>query len=268
MSSLQLGNGIAVELIGTVGPAMATILRVGSSALLLLPALFLLRSQNPTPVRQILTYGAVLGLMQLAFYQAISQIPLALAVSIEFAIPLAVSCIRSSSLSLKLLTAGSAAGLLLIANNTSTLSLTGVLWASLTGLLLCFYIRIGTEMRGRTHPLAALSKALLVAFPVVVVGQHVTLLSGPPPIAPVAAQVVVVAVLTIIIPFSLELLAMKSLRPVAFALVSAMDPVLASIVGVVGLNQHLNSYQVSGLIMLTGCAFLAIRSGSNPRSNN
>ncbi|WP_367652293.1 EamA family transporter [Paenarthrobacter ureafaciens] len=155
-----------------------------------------------------------------------------------------------------------------MANNTSTLSLTGILWASLTGLLLCFYIRIGTEMRGRTHPLAALSKALLVAFPVVVVGQHVTLLSGPPPIAPVAAQVVVVAVLTIIIPFSLELLAMKSLRPVAFALVSAMDPVLASIVGVVGLNQHLNLYQVSGLIMLTACAFLAIRSGSNTRSNN
>jgi inner membrane transporter RhtA len=71
-------------------------------------------------------------------------------------------------------------------------------------------------------------------------------------------QALVVALLTIAIPFSLELFAMKRLRALPFAMVSALDPALAAIVGVLGLNQYLDGRQITGLIVLTGCAVLSV----------
>ena len=247
LTALQFGNGLAVGLIEAVGPALATSLRVGVAAMLLFPAVFLARRSSAVPGRRIIIYGLVLGLMQLCFYQAVSLLPLSLAVSIEFVVPLVLGCLRSKSWAIRGPVCGAVAGLFLIADYGGRTDVTGVLWALTTGVLLSIYIRVGTTMPAEAHPLAVLSKALRVAFPVVLVGQ---LLAPSPPVTvtvAMAAQALTVALLTMVVPFTLELYAMKRLRALPFALVSAMDPVLASTVGVLGLHQYLDGRQISGV---------------------
>lgn len=258
LAALQFGNGVAVGLIDAVGPALATCLRVGIGAVLLLPALWLARSSAVVPARRILVYGLVLGLMQLCFYQAISQLPLSLAVSIEFVVPLAIGCLRSRSWAVRAPACGAVAGLFLIADYGGRTEIGGILWALATGVLLSIYIRVGTAMPATSHPLAVLSRALWVAFAVVLTGQFF----APAPVIPTTghlpAQALVVALLTMVVPFALELFAMKRLRALPFALASAMDPALASAVGVAALHQFLDGRQITGLIVLTACAALAV----------
>jgi len=196
--------------------------------------------------------------MQVSFYQAISHITLSLAVSIEFLVPLIVGCLRSRSPRTKLPAVGAMLGLGLIADYSGGSSLAGALWALLTGVLLSIYIKLGTDMPPGTHPLVMLSKALWIALPVVVAAQLMSPTSVPPTMVPFTSGAIAVAVLTMIIPFSLELFAMARLRPLPFAMISALDPALASAVGAVALHQLLNLRQFTGLIILTGCAVLAI----------
>ncbi|XAS69277.1 hypothetical protein V3C33_08515 [Micrococcaceae bacterium Sec5.7] len=268
LTALQLGNGVAVGLIEAVGPATATCLRVGIGALMLLPALWLARRSAAVSMRRIVGYGIVLGLMQLSFYQAISHIPLSLAVSIEFVVPLAIGCLRSRSWAVRLPALGAVAGLFLIADYNGQTGPAGILWAAATGTLLSIYIRIGTAMPAASHPLVVLSKALWVAFLVVLAGQVLAPVPDLHTAGPLAPQALIVALLTMVIPFSLELFAMKRLRALPFALVSALDPALASAVGVLGLNQYLDGRQITGLIVLTGCAALTVWTDARAQTNN
>ncbi|ABM08837.1 putative transmembrane protein, heat domain [Paenarthrobacter aurescens TC1] len=268
LTAFQLGNGVAVGLIETVGAGTATCLRVGIGALVLLPALWLARYSAAVSARYIVAYGVVLGLMQLCFYQAISHIPLSLAVSVEFVVPLVVGCLRSRSWAVRLAAFGAVAGLFLIADYDGPTGPAGVLWAVATGMLLSIYIRVGTAMPAVCHPLGVLSRALWVAFLVILAGQFLAPAPDLHTAAPLAGQALVVALLTIVFPFSLELFAMKRLRALPFTMVSALDPALASAVGVLGLNQFLDGRQVTGLIVLTGCAALTVWADTRAQSNN
>jgi len=266
LTTLQLGNGLAVGLIDATGPGLATALRVGISAVALLPALLFSRYSTPPSLRQLLIYGVTLGLMQLSFYQAISLITLSMAVCIEFLVPLIIGSVSSRSRRVRLPVAGAMIGLALVADYTGEAPLAGILWASITGILLSIYIKVGTELPRQTHPLVMLSKALWIAFPIAAGGFALMPGKNLLPLESLVVQAFLVAVMTMIIPFALELLAMKRLRPLSFALVSAMDPVLASAVGAIGLGQHLELRQYTGVVVLTACAVLAIRADTKLRT--
>lgn len=269
LTALQFGNGVAVGLIEAIGPAPATCLRVGLGAVLLLPAFWLARSSVAVPSRRILVYGLVLGLMQLSFYQAISHLPLSLAVSIEFVVPLVLGCLRSGSWTVRASVCGALAGLFVIADyEGGRTDASGILWAVGTGVLLSVYIRVGTAMPTAAHPLAVLSKALWVAFAVVLAGQFLAPLPPVPATVHMVTQAFTVALLTMVVPFALELFAMKRLRALPFALVSALDPALASATGVLGLHQFMDGRQITGLIILTGCAALAVRADIRAQARN
>jgi len=259
LSTLQLGNALAMALINSLGPGLATSLRVGFGALIMLPVLLLLRRSPKVPRRHVVVYGVVLALMQLSFYQAISHITLSMAVSIEFLVPLMAGCVLTRSRAARLPVVGAVAGLALIADYSAHMPIEGMLWALATGILLTIYIQVGTAAPAGTNPLRMLAQALWVAFPIVLVGQFM----GPAPdlmaVGPMAGQAVIVAILTLLVPFSLELFAMMRLRPLPFAMMSSMDPVFASAVGVFGLSQYLELRQVLGLLILTVCGAWCIR---------
>lgn len=268
LTALQFGNGVAIGLIEAVGPALATCLRVGFGATLLLPAFWLARRSAVIPKRRTIVYGLVLGFMQLCFYQAISLLPLSLAVSIEFVVPLVLGCMKTRPWAVRGPVCGSVAGLFLIADYGGETDVSGILWALATGILLSVYIRVGTAMPAAAHPLVVLSKALWVAFAVVLAGLFLAPSPAIPASVGIGAQALIVALLTMVIPFAMELFAMKRLRALPFALVSAIDPALASAVGVLGLHQFLNGRQIMGLIILTGCAALAVRADVRTQTLN
>ncbi|MFF1880180.1 DMT family transporter [Pseudarthrobacter sp. NPDC058196] len=263
LTLLQIGNAVAVGLIGSVGPAGATVLRIGIAALLTLPLIFLMKSSARVPARLILKYGLVLGLMQVTFYQAISTIDLSLAVSIEFTVPLVLGCLRSRNTTARLAAVLAVAGLFMIPAYNSTTAIEGMLFAAATGLLLAAYIRVGTSMPADNHPALTLCKGLWVALPISVAAFAVAPQHALPLTGELWLHALIVSVLTLLAPFGLELFAMKRLRGFVFALIAALDPALASTMGALALHQGLDLRQVGGIVLLTVCAGVAVYAESS-----
>lgn len=261
---LQTGNAVAVGLIGSVGAATATTLRIGIAALLTLPLIFMLKSSDRVPTRFILRYGLILGLMQVTFYQAISSIDLSLAVSIEFTVPLVIGCVRSRNMTARIAAAISIAGLFMIPAYSGTGAVEGMLFAAATGLLLTAYIHVGTSMPQDSHPMLTLGKGLWVALPIALGAYTVSAPSAVTFTLQLVIQALIVSVMTLLAPFALELFAMKRLRALVFALIAALDPALASSVGALVLHQSLDVRQVAGITLLTICAGVAVFAESSP----
>lgn len=258
LSLLQIGNAVAVGLISSMGAASATVLRIGIAAILTLPVIFMMKSSSRAPVRFILKYGLVLGLMQVTFYRAISTIDLSLAVSIEFTLPLVIGCIRSRNTTARVAAGLAVAGLFMIPTYGATTALEGLFFAAATGLLLTAYIHVGTSIPQANHPMLTLSKGLWVALPIALAAFMV---NAPPAVLftpELALHALIVSILTLLAPFALELFAMKRLRALVFALVAALDPALASTVGAVVLHQSLDFRQMAGIAILTVCAGVAV----------
>src|SRR5580658_892848 len=83
MVSVQVGASLAKGLFPEVGPVGVTALRVGLAALMMLALWRPWRAPLPSRRWPILAYGAVLGTMNLVFYQALARIPLGIAVALE-----------------------------------------------------------------------------------------------------------------------------------------------------------------------------------------
>src|SRR5829696_4524388 len=91
-SSLQVGAAFAVTLFDELGPGGAAFLRLA------LAAIVLCAIWRPSPagdLRVAAAFGVALGLMNWSIYESIDRIPLGVAVTIEFAGPLAVAVIGS-----------------------------------------------------------------------------------------------------------------------------------------------------------------------------
>jgi len=87
--SIQLGAAVAVNLFPVLGPVGTAFLRVAFSAVLLIAAArHTIAWSARSHAGSLLLYGAILGVMNLSFYGAISRIPLGIAVAIEFVGPL------------------------------------------------------------------------------------------------------------------------------------------------------------------------------------
>src|SRR4051794_39734427 len=92
MASTQTGAAIAKTLFDELGPAATAFLRVALAAVLL--ALIWrprLGGHSRGELGVAVAFGLVLSAMNLTFYEAIARIPLGIAVTIEFAGPLAVA---------------------------------------------------------------------------------------------------------------------------------------------------------------------------------
>ena len=90
----QFGAGYAVTLFDELGPAGAAFLRLCFAALVLVAAWRpRLRGHTFADLRLAVTFGVVLGVMNFSIYSAMDRIPLGVAVTIEFAGPLAVAVI-------------------------------------------------------------------------------------------------------------------------------------------------------------------------------
>jgi inner membrane transporter RhtA len=89
IGSVQVGAAVAATIFDEVGPSGATLLRLGMAALVA-AVVFRpdLRGRSAADLRLGALFGLTLGVMNLAFYEALDRIPLGIAVTIEFAGPL------------------------------------------------------------------------------------------------------------------------------------------------------------------------------------
>lgn len=241
IASVQFGSAFAAKLFDQAGPAGVVLLRLGFSAIALLAITRpRLRGRTRRELGSAALFGLVLASMNWSFYEAIKLLPLGPAVTIEFIGPLTVAIVGSRRLLDLLWAALAAAGVALLAFHTSSHSLNprGLLLALLAGTLWGCYIlmsqRVGSTFDGLQGLAIALTIGTLELIPAGLVEGGSALLRPQ-----VLAGGLAVALMSSLIPYSLELTALRRIRAATFGLLMSLEPAVATLAGVLVLGEAL-----------------------------
>lgn len=263
MASAQVGAALAKGLFHSIGPAGAVFLRVGFAALVLL-ALWRPRLRGYTwrEYRWALLFGGVLAAMNFTFYSSLDRLPLGVAVTLEFIGPLAVALGGSRRLIDLLWVALAGAGIVLLAPTGLfgglALDPLGVGLALLAGLFWGSYIllsaRVGSIFPGVAGLALAMGTAAVLLIPVGVIGAGAVLLNGQFLLLGAG-----VALLSSVLPYSLELEALRRLPSRVFGVLMSLEPGIAALVGVLLLHEQLEARAVVAVVLVTAASVGAAR---------
>jgi inner membrane transporter RhtA len=195
-------------------------------------------------------FGLTLGAMNLTFYEALDHIPLGPTVTLEFIGPLGVA-VYGSRRPLDLLWVALAAGgiLLLAAPGGSGLNATGVTLALVAGGFWAIYIllsaRTGQAFPGGTGLALAMGVAAILILPFGIADGGSGLLDPG-----VIAAGLGVAILSSLIPYSLELEALRRLPAHVFGVLMSLEPAVAALAGLVLLGEVLQPNEWTGMALV------------------
>lgn len=261
MTLVQLGIAASVGLIDEIGAEGAAWLRLAWAGLLV-P--LLVRPRLRSMPRRALLSGVALGVVTagitMLFMAAVSRLPLGTASALEFLGPLGVAVVRGSGRA-RLWALPAAVGVVLLTEPWhGGADPLGVAFALAAGVCWAAYIlltqRVGDALPGFT--------GLAVSMPVA--GIVATLVAGPSVIGHVTPQLLLVgaalALLLPVIPFSLELLALRRLTTAAFGTLMALEPAFALVIGLVVLGQAPSAVAVGGIAFVVIAGIGAERTGN------
>jgi inner membrane transporter RhtA len=240
----QFGAGFAVTLFDELGPAGAVFLRQGIAALVLVAVWRpRLTGRAPGDLRLAGAFGVALGFMNLCIYEAMDRIPLGIAVTIEFAGPLAVAVIGSRRPLDLLWAALAAAGILLLADpGGGSLDGVGVAFALGAATMWAFYIllsaRVGRVFPGGTGLALAMVVAATITAPFAVSQAGDELLRPELLLAGAA-----VALASSVLPYSFDLEALRRLSANVFGVLMSLEPAVAALAGLIVLGQALDALE-------------------------
>jgi inner membrane transporter RhtA len=260
--SVQAGAGIAAKLFHEIPPAAVTGLRLWTSAIAMavISGRGLARAFGDLAKRRAwadagiaVSFGVALLIMNFSIYQAFSRIPLGVAVTIEFLGPLAVAVAGSRHVRDVGWVVLAAAGVVLLTEGShGRLDLTGVLFAGLAGGCWAAYIVLSSAT-GRRFPgsaglaIAMVVAAILVTPPAVVAGGSA--MFRPAVLATGAA----IGILSSVIPYRLELEALRRMPMRLFGVWMSLEPAVAALIGLALLGQHLSVVEWLAI----GCVMIA-----------
>jgi inner membrane transporter RhtA len=261
IASVQLGAALAKDLFGEVTPTAMVWLRLVTSALVLgLLARPALRGRTRQDWVVVIGFGVTLGVMNWAIYQSFARIPLGIAVTIEFVGPLSLAVFGSRRVRDLLWVALAAAGVLLLGVQPGEVNLPGVLFALLAGAAWATYIllsaRTGTRWPGLDGLAVASIVATLLLSPAALLGSGSDLLD--PRILLVGAAI---GLLSSVIPYSCEMVALRSLRPAVFSILMSLEPAAAALAAIVVLGEFLPPVQWLAMACVVVASVGATRSG-------
>lgn len=252
IASLQFGAAIAVHLFSRVGPGGAVLLRILLSAVVLIavtrPSL---RGRSRADLTAAVAFGLVLAGMNWTFYEALDRLPLGPAVTIEFLGPLALAVLGSRR-PLDLLWVGLAGGgvvLLALRGDRSGITVAGVLLALGAAVLWACYIllskRVGAAFAALDGLAIALAVGTVLVLPIGIADGGSELLD--PTVLAIGFGV---AMLSSLIPYSLEIVALRRLSAATFGLLMSLEPAVAALAGVIVLGQHLSAVSALAIAMV------------------
>jgi inner membrane transporter RhtA len=250
--SVQLGAAIAKTLFDRAGPLGMVFLRLAVGAAVLVAITRpRLRGRSRPQLLTVLAFGAVLACMNSAFYSAIDRIPLGIAVTIEFAGPLAVALIGSRRLLDGLWLVLAAGGVaLLTRGGGGALDPVGLVLAGVAAVGWACYILVGQRV-GRHFPGAdGLALALAVGA-VLVAPAGIVQAGGQLGDWRVLAAGVGVGLLSAAIPFSLEIESLRRLPARVFGVLMSLEPAVGALAGLVVLGEALRSREIVAVAMVS-----------------
>ena len=256
--SQYVGAALAVLLFASVPAAGVAWLRVVAAAAVLVAW------RRPwqtrwTAQRLSLTaaFGIALALMNLTFYLAIDRLPLGTAVAIEFVGPIAVAALgsrtRRDGAALVLATAG----VLALADVHLTGSPGGFALALAAGACWAAYIVLGHRVAADPGLRPRDGLALAMAIGAVLLAPALVTSAVPALVSPLLlAACLAVGVASSVVPYALEQIAMKRLPRARFALLLALLPATATVVGALILGQVPGLLESAGIALVVAAASL------------
>ncbi|MDN4614307.1 EamA family transporter [Leifsonia sp. F6_8S_P_1B] len=237
--SVQFGAALATPLFAELGSWGVTLLRLALAAVILI-AIARPRSWRwrRGQWREVVPFGIAFAGMNGFFYASIAHIPLGPAVAIEFLGPLGLAAILSRR-GRDLVWVGLAlvgVGLLGFAGAGDALDPLGVVFALVAGAFWALYVltgaRVGRAVDGIGGLAVGMAVSAVVLLPIGLEGA-LTVVTRPELLLPAAAM----AVLASVIPYTLELSALRRLPERVFGVLLALEPAVATLAGWLLLGQ-------------------------------
>jgi inner membrane transporter RhtA len=262
MLCVQLGIAASVGLFSSVGVGGAAWLRLAWAGIIFL---IVVRPRFTRMSRKGLLVGVLLGIvtagLTLLFLSAVSRLPLGTASACEFLGPLGVAVARSRGVRQLIWPVLAAAGVLAMTEPwRGQVDLIGVGFALGAALCWAAYIlltqRVGDEVSG--------VQGLAISLPVA--GLVATIVAGPAAAPSLTWATVAygfgLAILLPVIPFTLELLALRRLTAAAFGTLMSLEPAIALLVGLIILHQRPGLWPMIGIGFVIAAGVGAERSGA------
>ena len=262
MLCVQVGLAIAVTLIDRIGVEGAAWLRLAWAGVLML---VIVRPRFAAftwaTFRVCVLLGVVTAAVTMLFMAAVDRIPLGTASALEFLGPLGVAVAHGKGGHRVVWPGLAATGVVLLTEPwTGAVDPIGVLYALGAAACWACYIlltqRAGDEVSG--------INALAVSMPVA--GLVATMVVGPAVLPRMTPDILLIgiglAILLPVVPFALELLALRRLTTAAFGTLMALEPAFAMIVGLVVLHQIPGPAGVVGICFVVAAGIGAARTGA------
>lgn len=262
MTSVQLGVAASVGLFDRIGPEGVAWLRLGFAGLIMLAVVRPdLRALGRRALLACCLLGVVTGGVTMLFTAAVSRIPMGTASALEFLGPLAVATLRGGGGRALIWPVPAAVGVVLLTRPwEGSVDGVGVALALAAACCWAAYIlltqHVGDSVTGLT--------GLAISIPVA--GLLATAVGGPSTIGDLDAGLLLIglglALLLPVIPFSLELLALRRLTASAFGTLMCLEPGIALVLGFLLLGQAPGVWAVVGLVCVVVAGVGAERTGA------
>ncbi len=265
MLCVQMGLAASVGLFPAVGPEGAAWLRLAWAGVLFLVIARPRRAGfTRSTVLACVLLGVVTAALTLLFMAAVARLPLGTASALEFLGPLGVAVARGRGRAVVWPLLAAIGVVLLTEPWSGHVDLVGVGFALSAALCWALYIlltqRVGDEVAGL--------RGLAISMPVA--GIVATAVVGPFVLSHLTWEVVLLglglAVLLPVVPFSLELLALRRLTTGAFGTLMSLEPAIAVLIGLLALHQVPGATAVIGIAFVVVAGIGAQRSGGRSRT--
>jgi inner membrane transporter RhtA len=266
VAAVQFGAGLAVTLFADLGPVGTVLLRVGFAAVVLMIAWRpRVRGRTRREWELAAAFGLSLAVMNGLYYLAIDRIPQGVAVTFEFVGPLGVALAASRRGLDVMWAAMAAAGVALLGGGLGpSLDALGVLFALGAGVAWAAYILLNARV-GQAFP-GGQGLALAMVFGTAILIVPGVIDAGESLLDPdLLALGFGVALLSSVIPYSLELEALRRMPARVFGVLMSLEPALAALAGFLVLGQDVEPVEAFAIALVVAASAGAARTAREPR---
>lgn len=261
--SQYLGAAVAVHLFDEIAPSGVALIRVLGAAIMII---ILRRSwQRRRKVGDLVwasAFGIALAAMNLSIYLAIDDLPLGNAVAIEFTGPILVAAVGTRTLRSGAAVLLAAGGVVVLAGVEAEGTLRGVGFALLAGLFWAGYIVLGHRVARGPAAVDGLGLGML-AGAAAISGFGATELGAAFESPVILLVALATGLLSNVIPYWIDQIVMQRISQHRFALLQALLPVTAVVVGLAVLIQVPSGRELFGIALVV-TAILLNRSVKGP----
>ncbi|MBV2353884.1 EamA family transporter [Streptomyces sp. J2-1] len=260
VASLQTGAAVAKLTYGTISPTALAGIRLGFAAVIMCALVRpKLRAVSRAQWGAALALGLTLAVMNLAYFQALDHLPIGVAATLELLGPLLLSAALSRSAAHLAAAVLALAGVLLLATPGASLPAVGVALGCLAAVCRATYVVLNRRL-GRLFPdfgglAIALACGACVLVPVSAFSGGGTVAARPWVLLPGLA----VALLSSVIPYSLDMTLLRRIDARAFGVLLALSPAVGALIGYLALGERLTVRQLTAMALVVAAGAWTVR---------